>query len=235
MTPGQLLKGTGLRVPELDQLIKCWSKKFEKYYGGFLFDDHYRPHLTIPNISLTAQDVTRWRMAWRAIQASKLDTTARRIDMYDLRHRQLINRRCEDRPYMFDIFENFSIALGFGAAAFMYGGFHVLAWFAHFDSSTEQLLWRIAACVVMGGAPIIFFLTKSFLSFLVIDGSFMPKTSAVREKILRKLCFGLWILVLLAYVIARAYLVIECFINLSNLPAGVYDVPSWSAYFPHIS
>lgn len=31
---------------------------------------------------------------------------------------------------------------------------------------------------------------------------------------------------LLAYIVARAYLVIECFIDLSHLPAEVYDVSS---------
>lgn len=38
-----------------------------------------------------------------------------------------------------------------------------------------------------------------------------------------------------AYVLARAYLVVECFINVSHLPAGAYKVPSWTAYFPHIA
>ena len=42
------------------------------------------------------------------------------------------------------------------------------------------------------------------------------------------------LIVFVAYLLARAYLVIESFINLSQLPAGVYDMPNWSAYFPHI-
>lgn len=39
----------------------------------------------------------------------------------------------------------------------------------------------------------------------------------------------------LVYVLARAYLIVECFVALSNSPVGIYDVPAWSSYFPHIS
>jgi len=37
------------------------------------------------------------------------------------------------------------------------------------------------------------------------------------------------------YCLARVYLVVECFINLSHLPQSVYLVPTWSQYVPHIS
>ena len=39
----------------------------------------------------------------------------------------------------------------------------------------------------------------------------------------------------LVYVVARVYLVVECFINLAYLHDSVYEMPSWSQYFPHIS
>ena len=44
----------------------------------------------------------------------------------------------------------------------------------------------------------------------------------------------LFFLLLLVYILARGYLIVECFINLRHLPAGVYDIPDWTAYFPHI-
>lgn len=37
------------------------------------------------------------------------------------------------------------------------------------------------------------------------------------------------------YCLARVYLVVECFINLSHLPTSVYQIPGWSQYVPHIS
>ena len=42
-------------------------------------------------------------------------------------------------------------------------------------------------------------------------------------------------LVIVLYVLARAYLVVECFISLSYLPADAYQIPSWSVYVPHFS
>jgi hypothetical protein len=38
-----------------------------------------------------------------------------------------------------------------------------------------------------------------------------------------------------AYMWARVYLVVESFISLGHSPAGVYDLPSWSSYVPHIT
>jgi hypothetical protein len=60
------------------------------------------------------------------------------------------------------------------------------------------------------------------------------------------LLFPLWILprlifdlivvaAILLYCLARVYLVVECFINLSHLPESVFEVPVWSQYVPHIS
>ena len=40
---------------------------------------------------------------------------------------------------------------------------------------------------------------------------------------------------ILLYCLARVYLVVECFINLSHLPESVFQVPVWSQYVPHIS
>ncbi|MBE3048490.1 hypothetical protein IMZ48_39510 [Candidatus Bathyarchaeota archaeon] len=36
------------------------------------------------------------------------------------------------------------------------------------------------------------------------------------------------------YILARTYLVVECFINVAHLPDGAYQMPQWSQYVPHI-
>lgn len=79
----------------------------------------------------------------------------------------------------------------------------------------------------MGGVPVMYAFTKAidYASTKDIDKkikSYIPFKADVIDDILTVL--GL--LVLPAYVSARVYLVVECFINLSHLPAGVYDVPS---------
>lgn len=212
LAPGQYLQGTGFKAWELKNLIESSEslasalESFESYEG---------PHPSLPNISVTSQDITRWKMAWRAIQAFERGYGS----PFLLRYKQLIVQRCENWPSVKNISEELLTALTFSVAALIYGGLHSLAWYANFDSFDEQLVWRISACVVMGGTPVIWVLfnfTDNYLN-LSLFGFFASGS------------------VFLAYVLARGYLVVECFINLSHLPAEVYDVPIWSTYFPHIS
>jgi hypothetical protein len=50
-----------------------------------------------------------------------------------------------------------------------------------------------------------------------------------------KFLFDLVVPVLVVlYVVARVYLVVESFVNLSHLPESAYEVPRWSLYVPHI-
>ena len=221
-TQGQVLQGTGFRVARLGDIASGHGL-------GSSFDSN-GSHKPLPNISLTSQELTRLKMAWRKAQLFKSH------DLNFLSSR-LIAQRSKDWPGMKDIFDELPIALGFGAAALIYGGLHALAWFAHFDSSTEQLLWRISACLVMGGVPVIFALYHLVHNIQEIFDTSPTWGSILRTGmgILAYLLTSTAVLVFLAYALARGYLVIECFINLSHLPAGVYDIPSWSAYFPHIS
>ena len=166
-------------------------------------------------------------MAWRVIQMYKpynlYSYYSSGVSRESLALHNPLVRRCEDWPDTTNILEQLPVFLGFSAAALVYGGLHTLAWFAHFDSSTEQLLWRISACVVMGGFPV-------FRVSITFGGYVRYWSGAIED-----IAIFLGFLVFLAYILARAYLVVECFINLSHLPAEVYDVPSWSTYFPHIS
>lgn len=110
----------------------------------------FSPKVKLPKIRLSCPDITRWKMAWRTVQAFKFrkgDGTRYRILISNA-----ITSRCQDWPEL-DNLRSFSVGLGFSTASFIYGGLHALAWLAHFDSSTEQVLWRGSACLVMGGVP----------------------------------------------------------------------------------
>ena len=176
---------------------------------------------------LSRQDIVRWKMAWRAVQAFKYDFPSHSY----ISTSNAIKSRCEDWPKTGEIFNNVSVALGFSAAAFIYGGLHALAWSAHFDSSNERLLWRVSACAVMGGIPVVYVYAKTIYKYVDFPWDSLSLNTIVSHNRYS------WpaVVLLLAYILARAYLVVECFINLFNLPAGVYDVPRWAAYFPHIS
>ncbi|KAL8684519.1 MAG: hypothetical protein Q9224_006298 [Gallowayella concinna] len=128
---------------------------------------------------------------------------------------------------------------GFSAAAIFYGGLHILAWSAHFRSSYEQLFWQVSACLVVGGLPVIYILLLSSLWVQDISHDRGRLWSSPWSRFIRGVLLDFTrvsvLLVIVAYVAARAYLVVECFINLSHLPTGVFDMPEWSAYFPHIA
>ena len=236
LAPGDLLQGTPFKAPNLERLVKSRAtdqiiESFNAYNGS---------HPSLPNICLTSQDATRWRMVLSVLKIGNLGrTTTLQIDFGNQ-----ITPRCKDWPNVKRLINDLSIGIGFSTAALIYGGLHALAWFAHFSSSTEQLLWRVSACVVMAGIPVFFASVNidkyieqhsqppvdGWITFFTLD--FKP---SLLSRISGALHYLLAVIVLLAYILARAYLVVECFINLSHLPAGVYKVPKWASYFPHIS
>lgn len=253
LEPGQTLQGTGFQLfhPQDIQYIDynivstfgipiSWSMppELRKAFNEL--------HSTLPHVSLTARDITRWRMAWRALrpyhtQVESGDTVATAV-LNNACHQQLLARRCSDWPEWYRII-NVPTFLGFTAATIIYGGLHALAWSAHFDSATEKLLWRISSCVAMGGLPVI-------LSIAVWEYHAGPSEAALSLKgrlvgriytytlaspHILYLMVVVFVLMLVAYILARAYLVVECFINVFYLPAGVFETPKWSSYFPHIS
>ena len=211
LAPGQTLNGTGFSIKDLKEIAtnSCNATRFRVHFKWLPESLNQAQELqpSFLSVTLEPQDITRWRMAWRAVE--KYD----RLDGH-------LCRRSKDMPDISDIFEQNRLMFGFSITAVVYGGLHALAWFAQFSSSTEQILWRISAATVMGGFPVARGLDR-------LDG--------ITSNILETLIVTLLNLILLAYILARAYLVVECFISLSHLPAGVYDVPQWSSYFPHIA
>ncbi|KAL8846659.1 MAG: hypothetical protein Q9221_008266 [Calogaya cf. arnoldii] len=224
-TPGETIPFTGLQL-----------KSTLRLYGMTL--NQHRFHPALPSLSLTRQDINRWKMAKRAAEINNHEPLRReRGDVYrrlDPFVRRCFNtpvRRYFKTPVLAEVLGELPQALGFGVAALIYGGLHALAWFADFHSPTEQLLWRISSVAVMGGIPV---LAVNYALLDLIRKRFPKGIYPEIAILVGKPGLILSYLVAVAYVLARLYLVVECFIQLSHLPAGVYDVPKWSAYFPHI-
>lgn len=54
--------------------------------------------------------------------------------------------------------------------------------------------------------------------------------------ILIRVAFDMFVLTcVVLYFLARAFLVVECFINLTHLPDSAYQIPQWTQYLPFIS
>ncbi|KAL8833658.1 MAG: hypothetical protein Q9170_004144 [Blastenia crenularia] len=201
-------------------LLQRRFNKFTAYY------------LCLSKVTLSAQDVSRWKLASELIESCKAKhpqiLNTRRLFRETVWDNKLLVNYCGDLPDVDLILKDFRILIGFSVAALVYGGLHALAWNAHFHSPVERLLWQTSSCVVMVGIPILAALVK----INHIRGQYISGTTST---FLEKPLIVAIVVMLTAYALARGYLVVECFINLFNLPEEVYNIPQWSAYFPHIS
>lgn len=232
LQPGQTLRHTGWKVKPPSEVT--FERKKESHRrlhlfdletlsrGGF-HDELSNYSLLTDSVRMEYRDVNRWKMAWRVKAASG---ASHRFAETQYREPKWFRPRINDLPDLLDIVQDDAIGHGFCAAAFVYGGLHALAWSAHFESLAQSILWRVSSCVVMGGLPAIRIL-------IYIVGSYTDRT--LLHDLVSFILVVLTCITSLAYVLARAYLVVECFIQLFNFPAGVFDVPQWTAYFPHIS
>ena len=96
----------------------------------------------------------------------------------------------------------------------IFNGIHVTAWDFSFPSNTELLLWRIcsiAACLSVLGMYLTFFVHSGTLNLVVGFGIGAP-----------------------IYIAARLFLIVEVFLSLRSLPAGVYQDLGWDNFLPHV-
>lgn len=119
-------------------------------------------------------------------------------------------------------------------ASMAYGGLHSAAWHHYFPSKLEAWLWRASSvCIASAGLlwSIINLLAQISTSFKAYWKDVIELrahwTSLVGLGSLATVCGT-------AYLIARAFLVVEAFISLRSLPASAYETPDWTQLFPHL-
>ena len=134
-----------------------------------------------------------------------------------------------------------SIWVLFVCAALIYGGLHALPWNSDFRTGHEKALWRASVMIIVG-FPLV--LVAAYLARAVrreMRNRFPLLKTSKRRGIRFFISVGALVgyLALLAlclgYGLARVFIVVECFIALFNSVPGVFEVPAWSAYFPHIN
>jgi len=119
-------------------------------------------------------------------------------------------------------------------ASMIYGAIHVAAWDYFFPTSLEQLFWRLSSVWITFCAA--FWLVTNMLAhaFPIID------RVQVTYNERRLGWFGTSLITILcamcgaSYTVARAYLVVEAFTSMREVPTDVYRTPSWSQIFPHL-
>ncbi|KAH0536554.1 hypothetical protein FGG08_006584 [Glutinoglossum americanum] len=102
---------------------------------------------------------------------------------------------------------------GIVCSGVIFGALHCLAWDFHFPHPSERLLWRISAVVSVASLPAFYLCFWIFLS------------SQRRGFVLTPL--------ILAYVLARLYLLVEAFRTLCFLEPGSF-ISTWTTQFPHV-
>ncbi|KAI1392122.1 uncharacterized protein F4822DRAFT_425338 [Hypoxylon trugodes] len=115
----------------------------------------------------------------------------------------------------------------------LYGGIHLTAWNYRFPSNPERLVWMISCFIIAGTYPFM------ELIYHVIAGFDKIATKSRGEEYsFNELDNVTFVLILTASSIcalaARAYIVIEAFISLRNVPIGVYWSPGWVQMIPHV-
>lgn len=126
--------------------------------------------------------------------------------------------------------------------ALVYGGLHLLAWNAPFNTRVEGILWKISGISVTSIGPMsiayvgLLSITYKFLRH--INRSYPPRSKIIQflnvsEDIVDKITQFLFLSYLLFYLFARVYLVVECFIEVAYLPDSAFTTPVFTRYIPH--
>jgi hypothetical protein len=137
----------------------------------------------------------------------------------------------------------------FTLSGVFYGGLHLVASSAPFHSTAEFALWLVSSIGLCTSGP---------GAVLTLYGNFLPEwldrvmrwidpDESAREAALRRKVTRLASVILRAHflfylpmisallLLARVFLMVECFLNLFRLDPMVFAIPSWVDYFPHIN
>lgn len=116
-------------------------------------------------------------------------------------------------------------------ASVMFGAVHCVAWNFQFPTEIEKTLWRVASLVstlILLIHPLVHTLKALFLAWVPVPVGFL-----VVKKGLRIATGSLTLVVMVGYVFARLFLMVEIFRSLFFLPPGAF-VSTWSSSIPHI-
>lgn len=119
-------------------------------------------------------------------------------------------------------------ALCISFAGLVYGGVHLAAWNYAFPTYTEELLWKISACVTA-------ITWSSFVvSFWIVP--WVEDLGGQHERwraLFGATCGILLVLGMIPVMFARVYMLVESFIAIRRLPKGSYNVPRLLSAWPH--
>lgn len=180
-------------------------------------DDKMIFHLR-DRITGTSQEYRRWHYASEAIRKYRMASIdARGARTLDKGASNALRERSGNFPSFLESDQRWIVIYGLTLAGILYGGLHALGWNAPFPTALQRILWRVSSVSLMVSTPVgtlvMFYWAKGGQSHWILG----------------------WIsfFILILYIFARVYLVVECFITLPYLPDSAFQVPVWSQYFLH--
>ena len=210
---------------------------------GLCFYDEGQASTTSPSwfVILKPMDIERWKCAATLFKENPPSGVWMEYD-------GLLVTSASEWPSIYGL----SVWVMFVCAALIYGGLHALPWNFDFRTGHEKALWRASVMIIVGFPLVIIaaYLAGAVAWRVVEERPEMrnylpPFKNPKRRGVLLFIniativgCFvGCLILVALClvYGLARVFIVVECFIALFNSVPGVFEVPAWSVYLPHIN
>lgn len=240
-TPGSM-SAQGL-VPAIDRCLnELQSKKLEKAVGTAFFER--RPRVKAATFRVddsSLERLTRWRLAasaiatYPAIQEHYLLHSHNKDRCLHFKSEELLVQRVQNWPWDDLLSDVGGLVVGMilWLACFTYGAIHAAAWSNHFPTTAEQWLWRssslyIGFCgwlwIVLNYVAQAYKPLNSFWEGWMDGGGEWWQNLIISIPVV--LCGS-------SLVFARAFIVIEAFVSIRELPAGAYDTPTWTQVFPH--
>jgi len=199
-------------------------------YHGFAIPTHRSgPRTHDALCDLTIQDFKRFKLASEA--ARKYGSCTQILSRMDSTHRdQCLAVRVRNRPKILATKKNLFLFTGFPVAGLFYGSIHLLVWNRSFRGETDELLWKISSLTILvSGVPLA--IGYRCLEHYENDLDYEFRWRDFSGVLLFWLFLGC---ILSFYVLCRAFIIVECFLDVFHLPDSAFEVPRWSQYFPHI-
>ena len=152
-----------------------------------------------------------------------------------LQAQQLLDTEASDWPsdYYLPGLDGQLMGMVLWLTAMIYGAVHAAAWQEFFPTEAERMLWRFSSIFITAGSAAWFII--NILAVRYKWASIWWDQFIAFEKPWWQYVFSLPIATVcgIAYVFARAFLVVGAVVSLRRVQPEAYETPQWSSLIPH--